>query len=581
MNGQPDGSITLGCEFRSPSVVVDFAGKTLLDTQTSEDIITGGVPSGDVCRVLFASTERDAVSSAESVLPSYDYVFTPSLSWVGWLGRQGRLHFLDATSWRTVGVADAFEFKRRRLSILFPPRALWDSQTYSLYEEALMLGQFAVIDDGTDETYDAAVRDSFFCWILEARNESLHPAFVRAMGHYTIPIFLGWVLLTNMFHNSVVRVHPKRGGVAELLWQLRLMVGSQEDISLAKYQHTIMDILTYHYRASPLERLRDAACILCQRGGRTDLAVVGIYSARRNWAKRAVIRRTWGSLLVKQGIRVQFFLGQPGPVGLDGRITGAMPATLHEDAAALQEDAAVEAEAREFGDVVRLPTPEGYRFNARKGLEFLRYHAEHYPDVEFSIKVDDDVYWRPEGVLNMLRDRVPYRYVWGFLDLNSPVPREEDSFFYHSEELWPDDIFPPYPRGVLRVLSMDVVRAVAAHEKLSMVVTGDDPSLGVHLRQLVLHSGMSLQLDDRGASSRFAMTPTCRARVAYNPLRRTTWVVHHVSARTILCMFRKDEEELYRSGKGPAEDQPDLCHCVDKGGPRFLRPPGGPKCQRS
>ena len=106
-----------------------------------------------------------------------------------------------------------------------------------------------------------------------------------------------------------------------------------------------------------------------------------------------------------------------------------------------------------------------------KGLVFLQYFAEHFSNTTFLIKVDDDVYWRPEGVLRMLRSRTPFRYVWGFLDLQSPVPREEDSNFFHSEETWPDDIFPPYPRGVLRVLSMDVVKLIAdAHEWLSLLV---------------------------------------------------------------------------------------------------------------
>lgn len=47
-----------------------------------------------------------------------------------------------------------------------------------------------------------------------------------------------------------------------------------------------------------------------------------------------------------------------------------------------------------------------------------------------------------------------------------------------------EDIFPPYARGVLRVLSMDVVEllARAPRSRGVPVITGDDPSLGMHMR---------------------------------------------------------------------------------------------------
>lgn len=54
------------------------------------------------------------------------------------------------------------------------------------------------------------------------------------------------------------------------------------------------------------------------------------------------------------------------------------------------------------------------------------------------------------------------RYVWGYFDYFSPVPREEGHAFYNSEDFYPFDAFPPYARGLLRALSMDVVHGLAS-----------------------------------------------------------------------------------------------------------------------
>lgn len=141
--------------------------------------------------------------------------------------------------------------------------------------------------------------------------------------------------------------------------------------------------------------------------------------------------------------------------------------------------------------------------------------------------------------------------------------------FFHSREDYPDDIFPPYPRGALRVLSLDVVRLLALRRS-PPVVRGDDPSLGVHLRQLVMEQGAFLQLDDRGAMTRFAMEPTCHAEGAYCPLKNTTWIVHHVSPRAIRCMFEEDVAAGHyqrADGSWRARDSavfPALCACVDR-----------------
>lgn len=88
---------------------------------------------------------------------------------------------------------------------------------------------------------------------------------------------------------------------------------------------------------------------------------------------------------------------------------------------------------------------------------FHNWIAQHSNAV-YLLKIDDDVYFRPAPLLEQLRFKSPFMYVWGYMDYISPVPREEDDDFYNPEHVFPYEMFPPYPRGVVRVLSMDVRR---------------------------------------------------------------------------------------------------------------------------
>merc|ERR1719161_2691313 len=113
--------------------------------------------------------------------------------------------------------------------------------------------------------------------------------------------------------------------------------------------------------------------------------------------------------------------------------------------------------------------------NSRKGLRFLEWCAANV-NAEFLLKVDDDVYLRPAALVEMLRQRTPVGYIWGFWDYLSPVPQEAESPFHQQDDVWPFAAFPPYPRGLVRALSMDVVRHVAAAGRRGSLrlINGDD-----------------------------------------------------------------------------------------------------------
>jgi len=281
---------------------------------------------------------------------------------------------------------------------------------------------------------------------------------------------------------------------------------------------------------------------------------VGVYSARGNFAKRRAVRETWGRVLQQHGMRYTFFLGAAS-------------------AGSSLVEMRVRREQEQHGDLVFLDVVEGYRMNSQKGLLFLEWIALR-SEAEFLLKVDDDVYWRPAPLLELLQLKPPAQYAWGFFDYISPIPDDPDDNFHNSMDDFPFEVFPPYPRGVVRVLSMDVVRLIAraSQEGRLRIIFGDDPCIGVHLRQLLYDERdplPSLTLDDFD-NKVFAMEPSCHPNL-WSRMTNRTWVVHHVSPEQIHCMWETDlragyytiaADGVWHDDSTPLTALPDLCSCA-------------------
>ncbi|CAE8716769.1 unnamed protein product [Polarella glacialis] len=90
----------------------------------------------------------------------------------------------------------------------------------------------------------------------------------------------------------------------------------------------------------------------------------------------------------------------------------------------------------------------------------------------------------------------------------------------------------------------------------------DDPALGVVISNLV-HEGMSINLDDRDFNQ-FSLNPSCNS--SFSNIHNRTWVVHHVSAETLRCMWAVDSAAEDEAGGVPGVKPlshvfPDLCQC--------------------
>merc|ERR1740123_1209595 len=119
------------------------------------------------------------------------------------------------------------------------------------------------------------------------------------------------------------------------------------------------------------------------------------------------------------------------------------------------------------GDVVELDVPEAYNAVTLKAFSMLAWVHRAFPNLRFVVRLDDDVYLRPGPVLAQLERRPPVSYLWGNFDHGSQVVRDPEHAHYNSFEQCPKrehpmfgDIFPPYARGHLWVMSADLLARV-------------------------------------------------------------------------------------------------------------------------
>lgn len=499
------------------------------------------------CKVAWLShKDISEYGAKEAALDTFDFVLTDSLATVPFSSRRGRLLFLERIGeiFLPPDLDEALADKSHLLSVLLPAEGsmAWDDPvTHEIRRQALAhMPKHTFVDDGLLTTHKLAFAPYRFSLIADDESHTVSQALIRCLGLLTVPLSNGFTALNVMMPRAIIpynRTHFGLQAVRSTLPDINHDIGW-----LWNYHRLLQDQLLYRYTLPFEDRLASAACTLCRLQqtlrpyssdtvGRSvkpterhlQLALVAIFSAGANFERRKAIRETWGRVLLEvYHLRVRFFLGEP-----------ATPKAL----------AHVRWEAEVYGDLVILPVPEGYRMNSQKGLLLLEWCARHSA-AEFLLKTDDDIYLRPAQVLEVLRRRPPFGYIWGYFDYLSPVPHEEGDPFYTDVETYPYPAFPPYARGLVRAVSMDVVRRIAAasHRGRLHMISGDDPCFGVHLRQLIFDSEDPIPLialDDRDSYRSFAMEPSCSLRL-WSHMTPRTWVVHHVTAEQTRCMWTTD-----------------------------------------
>ena len=131
----------------------------------------------------------------------------------------------------------------------------------------------------------------------------------------------------------------------------------------------------------------------------------------------------------------------------------------------------------------------------------LEWAFDMFPNFEWLIRHDDDVYLRPQVLLTQLARRPPVRYLWGNIDHGSAPVRDPDHQHYNTYRQCPErkhpvwgDVFPPYARGHLWAMSADLLGEIVKRWKQDLVDQPagifdeavaaqlphpDDPALGI------------------------------------------------------------------------------------------------------
>lgn len=182
--------------------------------------------------------------------------------------------------------------------------------------------------------------------------------------------------------------------------------------------------------------------------------LVYIHSAPGNLKKRQAVRQTWGhpTLLRRLDAAVVFVLGKPAMV---------------------KEQALLDLEAHEYGDLVQEDFLDAYRNLTYKGVSALRWVSLFCPSAVFLLKTDDDILVDIVSLVADLKKRYPsYRSSGKQMQQNLPplpnkvvlcnlwtrmkVMRDPKSKWFIPPSEFAPDYFPPYCSGSAFLLSADL-----------------------------------------------------------------------------------------------------------------------------
>eukprot|EP00930_Biecheleria_cincta_P014533 TRINITY_DN12466_c0_g1_i1.p1 TRINITY_DN12466_c0_g1~~TRINITY_DN12466_c0_g1_i1.p1 ORF type:complete len:778 (-),score=68.96 TRINITY_DN12466_c0_g1_i1:204-2537(-) len=458
-----------------------------------------------------------------------------------------------------------------------------------------LLNQHVYVEDGTRETLEAAFKEYHFTLLCGDFSTELFPplALVYSLAHVThamAPEYIHWKASRLFYHlpDAAQGVRTIQAPGLEAYLEHMISDPSKEKIMEFKETFTLLSqtLFRYRYQETAARRAETAACALCDsiareerrksvahqpnisvtRNGANDDAVAVVFcvmSRRGAHELRQVVRETWGRGLAGKAPAVvqRFFVGSAAN---DTHI-------LHDV---------------DKGDVVELAVVESYRTLNLKAFSMMTWAHRKYPNLQWLVRHDDDVYLRATALLAQLSNRPPVRYMWGMFDHGSSPVRDPSHQHYNSYAQFPKqahpawgDIFPPYARGILWAMSADLLAEVVAdfiHDvdaqpgvrldeaSAEMLPHPDDPAVGVVIRGL-MQKGMSINLDDRDFNS-FSLNPACNS--TFSNIHNRTWIVHHVKPETMRCMWELDtaEDAAGVASHNSAIDAsnrlfPDLCLC--------------------
>ncbi|XP_026189849.1 beta-1,3-galactosyltransferase 5 [Cyclospora cayetanensis] len=195
------------------------------------------------------------------------------------------------------------------------------------------------------------------------------------------------------------------------------------------------------------------------------IALVSL-SAASDFRGRQLVRSTWGgvSRVNNRRVRLVFVLGAVQSPSVQS---------------------AIEAEAREFEDIIQHEAPEKYVHLTYKLITAVQWLAASCPQAKFMVKVDTDTVLDIQKMGDYLISKETEKNVAvGVLRREIPVERDLSHPNYQDPWTYPHPTYPPYLAGPCYVLSMDLVEKIAAKFSTLPLLSNEDCFVGLSLQVL-------------------------------------------------------------------------------------------------
>lgn len=176
-------------------------------------------------------------------------------------------------------------------------------------------------------------------------------------------------------------------------------------------------------------------------------AVIIVLSARKNFLNRNLVRQTYGSIKAANNVSIL------GPIFMLGN--------SNETAVASNETIKLQAEMKEFGDIIVGDFIDSYRNLTRKTIMAYEWLTSYCREAQIVIKTDDDIFVNVFQLTQSLKalsviDELSTN-IWCHLHKNEGTVKDVGSRFYAAPIDFPNGIFPDHCAGAGYVTSIGVI----------------------------------------------------------------------------------------------------------------------------
>ncbi|XP_026787148.1 beta-1,3-galactosyltransferase 2 [Pangasianodon hypophthalmus] len=226
---------------------------------------------------------------------------------------------------------------------------------------------------------------------------------------------------------------------------------------LPKELYKLISPLTYKYLLNQPD--------LCQN--RKPFLVLVIPVTLQDSESRTAIRKTWGqeNLVPHVDTARVFFIGEP-----------------RERDPKLEED--LEKESMAYRDIVQMDFLDTYHNLTIKTMMIMNWLASYCRSAQYAMKIDADIFLNLPYLVDYLQNKAKHNYITGSVITDGRPRRNPNSKWYLSEELYSENLFPPYLSGAGYVFSVDLAKKISMASKFVRPIPMEDVYVGMCLHFL-------------------------------------------------------------------------------------------------